>query len=200
MISRKGAFQLLQYYIDIYIFLNKIIIYLLLAGIAVSFDYESPLVSQFLDDLQDKREKSLEKVFKYIIFTFFFMLTNVIIFGIVEKYMKNSGFVLMFPCWFPFDLSYLPYHIMAYLWQLLLLGTLGFTICGAMVICFITHNHLTSQITLLKFAIEKLKPRAYLLAHSISEENDKERFEDRLRKSYIKGTNQCAKHYSMIIE
>nr|WVD93651.1 odorant receptor 38 [Graphosoma rubrolineatum] len=165
-----------------------------------SFDYESQIVSKFLNDLQDKREKSMEKVFKYNVFTSFFMIINVMIFGMVEKYLRNLEFMLLFPCWFPFELSYLPYYLMAYFWQCMLVASLCLTICGAMAIAYIVYSHLTSQITLLKFAIDKLKARAYECAYSTTKEDIKVSFEDRLRQSFIKGTKQCVEHYSMIID
>ncbi|KAE8573878.1 Odorant receptor 113, partial [Halyomorpha halys] len=181
-------------------FIHRHTIRELVKGMSKSFDYESPIVSQFLDDLQEKRVKEMEKVFKYIMFTAVFMQINLIIFSIVEKYMKNLDYMLLFPCWFPFDLSYLPYHILAYFWQHINVEAIGLLICAGMAFSYIVYSHLTSQIILLKFAIEKLKVRAYELACSTLGDNTKEIFEDRLRKCYIKGTIQCVKHYSMIID
>ena len=174
-----------------------------------SFDYGSCVVSKFLKDLQERRVSAMERTFRYLMLISGYLQMNLVVFGFIERYAGRSEHVLLFPCWFPFDLGYLPYHLLAYGWEMIIFQCLGLSIFGVLAFVYLIYSHLTSQITLLNFAIDNSEVRAYeeVRNNNYNTKNNfkfvgdkKSIFKERLKRSYIKGTKQCIKHHSLIIE
>nr|AXX83035.1 odorant receptor [Yemma signatus] len=168
----------------------------LIIDMQLSYDYDSPVVSEFMKGHVKKRLEAMGLFFKGVLLLTSYTQINLIIFSVVEWYIRDDKeYLLLYPGAFPFDLSFVPYNILAYLWEEIVMQQAGLTIYGVMAMVFLYYSYLKNELELLQFAIDHSKERALELAERTGGEPSRA-----LEESYKICASMCAEHHIQIID
>lgn len=178
------------------------------SGMQYTYNYQSPIMMKYIEELEKKRLKNIEKAYKYFSFFAVYAQMNVVAFGFVEKYALDMEYLLLFPTWFPLDLNYLPYHMGLYTLQFFVIALIVVGMCGLICLLFLVYSHITTEFKIMCYAFENFKEIALERVHrngrysseDVLTREDKYSFRRMLNESYILSSKLCAKHHLDIIE
>lgn len=162
----------------------------------LSHDYQSKIVSEFRSDLEEKRVRKLTQIYKAIMISATYMMSNLIANAYIETKIMGTKHMLIFPSWFPLDIDYIWNHVLMYVWQLVLLIQVTVMAFGLMTFLYLAYSHITTEFTILEFATEKITERT---EEFVREEGHSESAAV-LRKGYINSVNHCARHHVEIVK
>ncbi|CAH1406929.1 unnamed protein product [Nezara viridula] len=171
-------------------------VYSMIKGTFWSHDYESSIIDSKRNEMEAEREKAIRMLYLALVLGICYMMLDVVVLAFVETRI-NKDLFLLFPCWIPFDTNEISIHITLAIWEIILVLMAAFCMFGAMGMICLFYSHISTEFSLLEYAIGKLGARAREMAshHEGFETSRKEV----MKRCYTRCLGMCVDHHAEII-